>query len=137
MGKYAQSTRVPVVRSQLEIKDTLIRYGAESFGFFEKGECATIMFAIDGLGIKIQVPYPDCNDQEIRQRWRALLLVIKAKLEAIDSGISTFETEFLPFILMPDGQTIGQTFLPQIKEAKKLGQMPDILALPLLPAEAS
>ena len=36
-------------------------------------------------------------EQACRQRWRALALVIKAKLEAIDAEISTFEEEFLPF----------------------------------------
>ena len=37
----------------------------------------------------------ETHDQACRQRWRALLLVIKAKLEAVTAGISTVETEFL------------------------------------------
>jgi hypothetical protein len=34
-------------------------------------------------------------EQAVRQRWRALVLVIKAKLEAVESGITSFEDEFL------------------------------------------
>ena len=55
-------------------------------------------------------------EQACRQRWRALVLVIKAKLEAIDAQISTFEEEFLPFLVLPDGQTIGEKLLPQLKQ---------------------
>jgi hypothetical protein len=46
-------------------------------------------------------------EQVTRQRWRALALVIKAKLEAVTSGISTFEAEFLANTMLPDGRTVG------------------------------
>ena len=45
-------------------------------------------------------------DQACRQKWRVLGLVIKAKLEAVESGIVTFEEEFLAHVLMPDGRTL-------------------------------
>ena len=41
-----------------------------------------------------------------RQRWRALNLAIKAKLEAVESGIVTFDQEFLAHIVGPSGQTV-------------------------------
>ena len=47
-------------------------------------------------------------EQACRQRWRALLLIIRAKLEAAEAGISTLETEFLANIVLPDGRTAGQ-----------------------------
>ena len=62
-------------------------------------------------------------------RWRALLLVIKAKLEAVTAGISTIETEFLANIVLPDNTTAGEWMLPQIDRAYRSGEMP-----PLLPA---
>jgi hypothetical protein len=62
-----------------------------------------------------------------RQKWRALALVIKAKLEAIESGISTFDEEFLAWTLLPTGRTVGQTFIPQIEDAYKTGRMPPLL----------
>ena len=42
-------------------------------------------------------------EQVCRQRWRALLLIIRAKLEAVASGITTLENEFLANIVLPDG----------------------------------
>jgi hypothetical protein len=40
-------------------------------------------------------------DQADRQRWRALYLVIRAKLEAVEAGIAVYEQEFLAFISSP------------------------------------
>lgn len=52
-------------------------------------------------------------DQEIRQRWRALLLVIKAKLEAVECGISSVEAEFLAHIVVGNDQTLGDWIMDQ------------------------
>ena len=61
------------------------------------------------------MPSGDSYDQACRQRWRALLLVIKAKLEAVTAGISTIETEFLANIVLPDNTIcVGEWMLPQI-----------------------
>jgi hypothetical protein len=57
-------------------------------------------------------------DKAVRQRWRALLLVIKAKLEAIEAGVSTFETEWLPYVVLPGGKTVAEHIGPQIAEGK-------------------
>jgi hypothetical protein len=46
----------------------------------------------------------DMRAQDERQRWRALLLVIKAKLECVENGIATFEEEFLAHIVLPNDQ---------------------------------
>ena len=62
-------------------------------------------------------------EQACRQRWRALALVIKAKLEAVESGITTFEDEFLAHIVMPDGQTVATHIKPRIAEAYEGGRM--------------
>lgn len=47
-------------------------------------------------------------EQATRQRWRALHLVVKAKLEAVESGITVFDDEFLAHIVLPDGGTVGR-----------------------------
>ena len=65
--------------------------------------------------------------QEERQRWRALVLVIKAKLEAVESGITTFENEFLAHIVLPDNRTVGEWLAPQIDSAYEEGGMPKLL----------
>ena len=66
-------------------------------------------------------------EQSTRQRWRALLLVIKAKLEAVESEITEFESEFLAHIVMPDGATIAEHTLPMISKAYETGKMPKLL----------
>jgi hypothetical protein len=73
-------------------------------------------------------------DQALRQRWRAMALIIKAKLEAVEAGIRTLEMEFLADTLLPDGRTVGQWSAPQIERSYQTGQMPP--ALPGLPAGA-
>lgn len=62
------------------------------------------------------------HEQEIRRRWRALALVIKAKLEAVESGITTFEQEFLAHIVIPGGRTVGAEILPRLEEAYRTGK---------------
>jgi hypothetical protein len=74
-------------------------------------------------------------EQAVRQRWRALALVIKAKLEAVESGISEFESEFMANIVLPDGKSVGEWMRPQIAEAYRIGEMPSML--PMLPDHSS
>lgn len=125
-------------------------------------------------------------DQTVRQRWRALSLVIKAKLlsrprqlagagmgefarlaighrqreadaaashlehhdcargvptvgkascavarlEAVESGITVFEEEFMAHIVLPNGQTVGEFMTPQIESAYRDGKMPPMLPAP-------
>lgn len=74
-------------------------------------------------------------EQACRQKWRALVLCIKAKLEAVESEISEFEDEFLAHIVLPGDITAGQLLKPQIKQAYLSGDMPK--GLLMLPAPES
>jgi hypothetical protein len=67
-------------------------------------------------------------EQACRQRWRALSLAIKAKLEAVECGITTFEEEFLAHIVIPGqgGKTMGQLMIARIDEAYQTGQAPQL-----------
>ena len=69
----------------------------------------------------------DRYEAEVRRRWRALALVIKAKLEAVSTGITTFESEFMAHIVMPDGRTIGQHVSPAIEAAYASGKVRALL----------
>lgn len=55
-------------------------------------------------------------EQVERQRWRALLLVTKAKFELIAEGASSIEREFMADLLLPNGQRVEQWLVPQLKE---------------------
>lgn len=144
---YAKNTTVSPERSQTEIKNTLRRYGADRFGIMEEKNQGHVMFEYKGLLIQMTVKFPDKNDfsktdsgkkriesaiessydQAIRQRWRALLLAIKAKLEAVECGISTIEQEFLAFIMMPDGRNISDHLIPELNKIVLSGNMPKML----------
>lgn len=51
------------------------------------------------------------------------------QLESVESGISTFEEEFLPFIVLPNDATVAGVILPMIDGAYKTGKMPPQLLL--------
>ena len=129
---YAENTTVPVSKSRIEIEELIRKYGAGQFVSGYSGNRAVIGFTLNGRQIKFVLEIPegktDRQTQQIeRQRWRALLLVIKAKLEAIESGISSFDEEFMSNIVLSNGQTAGDYWIPQIEETYRTGQMPPML----------
>lgn len=145
---YAEQTSVSAEKSRAEIERTLTRYGADSFAYGWAGGQAMIGFAHADRQVKFVLDMPDREDRQFthhkrgartaeaaynaweqacRQRWRALSLVVKAKLEAVEAGISTFETEFLGHIVLPNGQTMGEWAQPQVEEAYQTGAMPPMI----------
>ena len=60
-------------------------------------------------------------EQALRSRWRALTLIITAKLEAV-----AFEEEFAVHMVLPGGETVGQWLVPQIAEYKS-NEMPPMI----------
>lgn len=135
-GKYAADTAVPVSRSKDEIERTLSRFGATAFAYFTNSEGrVAISFEVNNLRVEMTMQMPDrdtyaysptgrwrgedTRDREwekaCRQRWRSLANGIKAKLALIDDGISTVEREFLADIVTPDGRTVGQKILPDLR----------------------
>jgi hypothetical protein len=151
---YAEGTTVSVEQSRAEIERTLTRYGADAFGYGIDGPEAKVAFRLAGRYYRFRLTLPDPQskafweykkgfttyrrtdaegvkryEQACRQKWRAMLLVIKAKLEAVDAGISTVEDEFLASMILPDAQTVGEWLKPQIEEAYRVGAMPKHLML--------
>ena len=147
--RYAENTSVPADRSRAEIERTLQRYGAEGFMYGWEAHQAVIQFKASDRYIRFIIEMPDRNgfartptgraraedsahkawEQAQRQRWRALALVIKAKLEAVEAGITEFESEFLAHIVLPDGTTVGDWVAPQVSAAYATGTMPKMLPM--------
>lgn len=153
MGKFATKTTVSAEKSRAEIEKLLLRYGAQQFMYAIKPEAAAIAFVCHDRNIRFVLPFPradekrfthrkdrygydekrsdnqvrDAYDQEIRSRWRALALVIKAKLEAVESGIAEFEDEFMAHIVLPGGQTMSEHARPLIARAYETGHVPPLL----------
>ncbi len=72
----------------------------------------------------------EAYEAEVRRRWRALAAVIKAKLVAVEDNISTMEQEFLAYVVLPNGQTLGEWAGPQLNDARPLPLLPAPKALP-------
>lgn len=125
---YAEKTKVPVLQSRSEIERTLTRYGATGFAFANDVGRSMIAFRMNKRHVRFTLTLPkNVTAQEERQRWRALSLVIKSKLEAVHAGIVEFDTEFLGQIIMPNGQTVADLLHEQIGAAYDSGQMPPLL----------
>lgn len=131
MARFASSTKVSVEQTRTEIERTLSRYGATAFGYMSQAGRAIIAFEAAKRHIKITVPLPvgdsDKEKQDGRQRWRALLLVIKAKLESVESGIETLEEAFYANIVMPDGRTIYEATRENVAIAYDGGKVQGLL----------
>ena len=73
-------------------------------------------------------------DNEARRRWRVMVLVLKAQLEAIASGVLTVEDQFLNYVELPDNSTVGEQVRGTVAEAYRTGTVPPML--PGLPRPA-
>ncbi len=152
MTRFAENTTVSVEKSRAEIEKMIVRYGASATAFMNAPGRAMIMFEAKQRKVVFELPLPSIEDKAFfldgrgsmrspqkryeawesacRQRWRALALVIKAKLEAVESGITTFQDEFLAHIMMPDGQTVGSHVKPTIEAWYTGGQIRPLLPPP-------
>ena len=133
---YAQGTQVPVDRTRAEIEKLLERHGAGGFVFGSTGGQALLAFEMKERRLRFLVPMPQANKgrtdehkvkAEIRRRYRALLLVLKAKLEAVESKIVTFDEEFLAHIVIQGNTTVGDRMVPELAGALKVGSLPPLL----------
>ena len=137
----------------MEIERIICRYAGRD-AEFSSGRMAgqaAILFVAHGRKVKFVVRMPTAEEAEIgarrknavagslvaesrkeewieretRRRWRCLLLAIKAKLEVVETGISTFEEEFLSHIVVEDGKTVyekiqsmeGRRLLPALEKS--------------------
>lgn len=107
---YAEDTKVPVDRSQSQIKTMLRDVGCDRFAVFEASDENFIVFQHGGTTYKLSCVIPEKGRKSIEQRarasWRALHLLIKAKTVAIKQGITTIEHEFFADTVMPGGETL-------------------------------
>jgi len=128
MAEYAARTKIPADRTRFEIEDLMRRRGADQFFSGSDGDRAVLAFRLNGRHLRFSLPLAGVrNAQQTRSRWRALLLVIKAKLEAVDLGIITAEDAFLAETVLPDRQTVADYMRPQIESVYATGKMPPLL----------
>lgn len=114
---YAERTKVPVAQTIAEIGKVVAKYGGDQFIYAVMDERLVVGFTSERRQVRFQVEQDPSDGQTSRQRARALLLVLKAKLEAVESGVSVFEDEFLANIVLPDGKLVAQHIKPYLTEA--------------------
>ena len=120
---FAKDTQVSVTKSRFELDALLQKYGASSIciGQDDARGLALVAFHLDGAPYSLALamptlaypgPTPDhwcllsvANrrtflEQATKARWRSLVLLVKAKLEAIRIGLTTTRQEFAT---LPEG----------------------------------
>lgn len=153
---YAKDTEVSVEKSRAEIETILKRYGASHFAYMTEPARAVIAFRAKDRNIRFDLPLPSTDDKQFthyrhssgnllprtqgaaqaqweqgcRQKWRALTLCIKAKLESVESKIETFEEAFLAHVVMPDGRTVAEHTTPRIAQSYAGGEVTALLPPP-------
>ena len=147
--RFAEGTRVPIETTRMELERALRAYGADAVVIGWDGPTSTIAFRIQGRHVKYVIQRPERSESVIssspsgkprpahaipeaiaaehRRRWRALLLIVTAKLELVASGDSDFEDEFLSRLMLPDGTTVREWMVPQIDAAYQTGRMPALM----------
>lgn len=136
MPPFAEGTTVKVEKTRGEIETLVRRAGATEFTGGYTATEAGFSFVLKTRRVQFSVSRPGKDDKRIRERakklmrrrfgepdaanfaqaideeerrlWRCLLLAIKAKLEIVGSGISTFDEEFLSHIVTDNGMTVIQ-----------------------------
>jgi hypothetical protein len=141
--RYAEGTSVTVQSSQAELQLLLVRRGADQVVTgWDQTEGAMVQFRIQNRYVQLNVPKPDLTKlrkqhpqtdlerleaQEDRRMWRALILLAKAKFEAVDAGITSFDKEFLADLMLPNGKRFITAMRPQLEEMYATGKMPALL----------
>lgn len=130
MKRYAEGTAVTVQSSRGEITGILTKHGCDRMAWGAAPEGDTLQFELGDKLFRFAITKPTAADirrqceeggrdwsriydmdakvaAEWRRRWRAHVLLIKAKLEFISGGDTTLEREFLPYAVLKDGRTVG------------------------------
>lgn len=152
-----ETTTVPVEKSQGAIRTLLAQFGAQRFAFGEEvdedgGAWAALSFAHHGLAVRIRVPHKKADprvvsqklqrarskgakdiefelaEQEAKRIWRVMHWNLKARLEAVEEQVETFEEAFLAHIIDP---STGETIYEQLRDTGTVTLPAPLLALPV------
>lgn len=135
---YASGTTVPVEKSRSELDALLGKHGATSRGVMSNDAdgMAYVYFALKGDRYQLSIPLPKLADfprkgefprgwvfwpdarqaqwryrsweQACRERWRAVVLLVKSKLEIVRIGMSSARHEFMADLVLVNGKTIAE-----------------------------
>jgi hypothetical protein len=144
--RYAQGTTVSVESSRGEITGILAKHGCNRMAWATEPEGDTLQFELGGQQYRFQIRRPSLEDAktaylatgktvwgwnhqadqqraldaEWRRRWRAHVLLLKAKLEFADGGDTTLEREFMPNLVIEGGRRTLAEWLSDEKGGQPL-----------------
>lgn len=136
---YARGTDTSPEKSRVEIEKLLVKMKATQHGVGfdnEKGE-AIVQFTIEKRQVAFRVAMPkreqfnkmkrgyyptsskvdELWQQAVREKWRALLMVLKGKFVAVETGVESFEQAFFYHLQLPQGGTVGEHVMPAYRDA--------------------
>lgn len=125
--RFAEGTTVTVDSSRGEITGILAKHGVERMAWAHEPEGDQLTFELAGHQYLFRIPmptvteirrmYPNAYDEqkkldaEWRRRWRANVLLLKAKLEFADGEASTVVRELMPYAVLKDGRTLEEAIV--------------------------
>ena len=125
---YASRTKVPSDKTRMDIERLVKKYGAKGFASGWHEGRAQVQFFAHNRHVRFTVSTANATAVQERERWRALLLLVKAKLVAVDAKIATFEEAFVGDIVLPE---TGRTVWESVREPLRISYEEN-RAVPLL-----
>lgn len=129
-------TEVPVSKSQDELRQLLVRFGAEQFILGQGPDWAGLEFVHDGHLVRFRCPVRAYDaalasrphkarltpetwpEAEARRIWRVLVWSVKARLVAVEEELETVEQAFLAHLVDP---ATDRTLWQQVRELVESG----------------
>ena len=146
---YATGTDVSINRSIVELEKLVAKHGATGFGYGRDDIAGTaqVVFRLADRMIRFRITKPPAAafrrtptgrtratdaaaamaEADERRLWRSLVLVVKALLVAVADGVLTLSDAFMPYMLLPSGQTVSEWTDPQLDTIYATRQMPALL----------
>lgn len=146
MRRFAEGTTVSVESSRGEITGILAKHGVLRQAWMQEPEGDTLTFELGGHRYLFRIPRPTAEtlhaqwvadgkpptttkylpsanqvEAEWRRRWRANVLLLKAKLEFAEGDASTVLRELMPYALLADGRTLEDAILAEDSTIPLLG----------------
>jgi len=132
--RFAEGTTVSVESSRGEISGILTKHGVVRQAWASEPEGDMLQFELAGHAYRFRITRPTVDEvradfrarggdwsrvfdpsakvtAEWRRRWRANVLLLKAKLEFADGEASTVVRELMPYALLTDGRTLEEAVM--------------------------
>jgi hypothetical protein len=122
--RYAEGTAVPAAQSRQEIERLLAAHGVSRMAWGTGPDGDVLQFELRGHRYKFAIRRPTqiewnkatgrgtsywdiWREAEWRRRWRAHVLLLKAKIEFGEGDDEATDRELLPYLLLPDNRTLA------------------------------